>query len=387
MTTTGCQTTDWLHSDEQEELQRTVRRFLQNTCPTTEVRRIMETDLGHDPAVWARMADELGLQGLMIPEEYGGVGLGAVELALVMEEMGRALLPAPFLASSVLAAGALLASDDEAAKRNLLPGIASGRSIATVAPVDDRGGWGPDGARIQARRRGSGFALDGVVTFVLDGHVADLVLVPARTDNGVSLFAVTADGPGVTRTRSTTLDRTRPQARIELAGTPASLIGVEGTATSWLARAVDRAAVALAAEQIGGARHCLEASIGYAKERVQFGRPIGSFQAVKHALADLFIEIELASAAVQHAAWAAEHASGELPAAAALAKAYASDAYWHTAVANVHVHGGIGFTWEHDAHLYFKRAKSSQVQLGEPAVLRERLAREIGLAAFAGTAR
>ena len=372
---------DWIHTAEQEDLRATVRRFLTDTTPLTEVRRLTETEIGYDPAVWARMADDLGLPGLVVGESYGGVGLGPVELALVMEEMGRALLPSPFLAGAVLAAGTLLACDDEAARRDLLPGIVSGRTLATLAPADARGGWDPGEATVRARPAdaGPGYVLDGSAAFVLYGHVADLVLVPARTGAGVSLFAVDTRAPGVVRTRMTTLDRTRPQARIELAGTPGRLIGAEGAAEGPLARAVDQATVALAAEQIGGANRCLETSIAYAKERVQFGRPIGSFQAIKHTLADLFVEIELASAAVQHAGWVAAHAPDELPAAAALAKAYASDAYWTTAVATVHVHGGIGFTWEHDTHLYYKRAKAGQVQLGEPARLRERLASAIGL--------
>jgi alkylation response protein AidB-like acyl-CoA dehydrogenase len=215
--------------------------------------------------------------------------------------------------------------------------------------------------------------------FVLDGHVANLLVVAARTPAGLGLFAVEGDAPGLTRTPLATMDQTRKQARLELAGTPGRLIGADGGASAGLSRTLDLAAVALAAEQVGGAQRCLDMSVEYAKERVQFGRPIGSFQAIKHKCADMLLEVESAKSAAYYAGWAAAESSDELPVVASLAKAYCSDAYFHAAAENIQIHGGIGFTWEHDAHLYFKRAKSSELLLGDPTYHRELLAQRIGL--------
>ena len=370
---------DWTYSEEQEELRRTVRRFLQEKQPMQVVRQVMEAEPGHDRAVWRQLADQLGLQALGIPEEYGGAGFGQVEIAMVLGELGRGLYPGPYLASAVLAANALVHCGDEVAKKDLLPGIASGETTGTLAWVEDGGDWDVQASTTQATRDGEGYTLTGRKSFVIDGHAASLILVAARTAAGLSLFATEGEAPGLSRTQLTTVDPTRRLARLDFAGTPARLVGAEGTAEPGLVTALRLAAVALAAEQIGGAQACLEMSVAYAKERVQFGRPIGSFQAVKHKLADMHMEIELAKSAVLHAAWVAGHEPGELPAAASLAKAYASEAYWHAAVETIQTHGGIGFTWEHDAHLYFKRAKTSQVLLGNPAYHRELLARAIGL--------
>ena len=372
---------DWVYSEEQDELQRTVRRFVQDKQPMPAVRQVMGTEAGYDPAVWRQMAGQLGLQALGIPEEYGGAGCGHVELGIVLDELGRALYPGPFFSSAVLAAGTLLACGDEAAKKELLPGLASGEIIGTTAWVEDSGQWDVAEVAMQATRSGDDYVLTGRKDFVTDGHIADLILAAARTQTGPSLFAVTADAPGLSRTALPTLDPTRRLARLDFADVPARLVGTDGGAEPGLVTALQLAAAALAAEQIGGADQCLEMSVAYAKERAQFGRPIGSFQAIKHKLADIHIEIELAKSAVRHAAWLADHQASELPAAASLAKAYASDAYWHAAVETVQTHGGIGFTWEHDAHLYYKRAKTSQVLLGDPACHRELLARHIGLGA------
>jgi alkylation response protein AidB-like acyl-CoA dehydrogenase len=260
-----------------------------------------------------------------------------------------------------------------------LPGIASGEVIATVALTESSGSWDPAAVRMTARRDGDRYLLDGVKTFVLDGQIADLILVVARTDAGLSLFAVGSDVLGLSRVPLTTLDGTRRQARLTFAGLPARLIGIDGGAGAGLAKALDRAAAALAAEQIGGAEWCLTTSVEYAKQRVQFGRPVGSFQAVKHKLADMFTDIELAKSAAQYAVWQSAADSDELAVAAGIAKAYASDAFWQAAVESIQTHGGIGFTWEHDLHLYFKRAKTSQILLGHPNYHRERIAQRIGL--------
>ena len=366
-------------SDEQEELRTAVRRFLAEKSPETEVRRLMDTEDGYDPAVWSQMADQLGLQSLTIPEEFGGSGFTYVELLVVLEEMGAALLCAPFFSSVVLAANALLTSGDDEAKKSYLPGIASGETIATLAITEDNGKWDFGGIELAATKKGDGWVLDGHKMFVIDGHVANLIIVAARTAAGVTLFAVQGDAPGLTRTSLPTMDQTRKQARLEFSGTPATLIGTDGGAEAGLSKTLDLAAVALAAEQVGGAQHVLDASVEYAKTRIQFGRPIGSFQAIKHKCADMLLEVESAKSAAYYAAWAAAEDSDELPVVASLAKSYCSEAYFHSAAENIQIHGGIGFTWEHPAHLYFKRAKSSELLFGDPSYHRELLAQRIGI--------
>ena len=366
-------------SEEQEELRKSVRRFLEQKSPETEVRRLMETTEGYDTAVWEQMANQLGLQGLAIPEEFGGSGYGFVELIVVLEEMGRSLLCAPYFSTVALAANALLSSGDDAAKKEFLPGIASGEIIATVALTEDSGKWDESGITLAATKSGDGYALTGSKNFVLDGHTANLILVAAKTGAGTSLFAVQGDASGLTRTALSTMDQTRKQAKLEFANTPAKLVGAEGEGWAILAKTLDLAAVALAAEQVGGAQKVLEMSVEYAKVRVQFGRPIGSFQAIKHKCADMLLEVESAKSAAYYAGWAAAEDSDELPVVASLAKAYCSDAYFHATAENIQIHGGIGFTWEHPAHLYFKRAKSSELYLGDPTYHRELLAQRIGL--------
>ncbi|HEY2303666.1 MAG TPA: acyl-CoA dehydrogenase family protein [Acidimicrobiales bacterium] len=366
-------------SEEQEELRKSVRRFLEDKSSETEVRRLMETDEGYDPAVWTQMAQQLGLQGLAIPEEFGGSGYGYVELIVVLEEMGRALLCAPYFSTVALAANALLVSGDEQAKKDLLPGLASGETIATVAFTEPSGRWDEAGITATATKGPGGWTLDGEKMFVLDGHVANLILVAARTGDSVSLFAVDGDAPGLTRTALSTMDQTRKQARLELSSTPGRLIGGEGDGWAILSKMLDLAAVALAAEQVGGAQKVLEMAVEYAKVRVQFGRPIGSFQAIKHKCADMLLEVESAKSAAYYAGWAAAEDNDELPVVASLAKAYCSDAYFHATAENIQIHGGIGFTWEHPAHLYFKRAKSSELLFGDPTYHRELLAQRIGI--------
>jgi alkylation response protein AidB-like acyl-CoA dehydrogenase len=366
-------------SEEQEELRRTVRSFLEQKSPESEVRRLMETTEGYDPSVWKQMGEQLGLQGLAIPEEFGGSGYSYVELGVVLEEMGRALLCAPYFSTVVLAANTLLHCGDESAQKEYLPGIASGETIATLAFTEPSGRWDADGIQMQASGSGDSWTLDGEKMFVIDGHTADLLLVAARTGKGISLFAVPSDASGVTRTPLSTMDQTRKQAKVEFSGTPARLVGSDGAGWDTLDRVLDLAAVGLAAEQVGGAQKCLEMSVEYAKVRVQFGRPIGSFQAIKHKCADMLLEVESAKSAAYYAMWAASELNDELPVVASLAKAYCSDAYFHAAAENIQIHGGIGFTWEHPAHLYFKRAKSSELLLGDPTYHRELLAQRIGI--------
>jgi alkylation response protein AidB-like acyl-CoA dehydrogenase len=340
----------------------------------------METEAGYDPQVWKQLAEQLGLQGLAIPEEYGGAGATPVELGIAFEEMGRVLLCAPFFATVGLAAQALLAAGDEQAKREYLPRIADGSLLATVAVTEADGRWDLDAVRTSAVPDGDAFLLDGTKMFVVDGHIAQLLLVVARTDAGLGLFAVDAFDAGVVRTALPTLDMTRKLARVELTRVPARLVSGPGDATGALSRALDLALAALTAEQAGGAQRCLDMAVDYAKIRMQFGRPIGSFQAIKHKCAEMLIEVESAKSAAYHAAGsAAEASSDELGVAAAIAKAYCSQAYFHVAAETIQVHGGIGFTWEHDAHLYFRRAKSSQLFLGDEHYHRERFAALTGI--------
>ncbi|MDX6430815.1 MAG: hypothetical protein QOE54_3181 [Streptosporangiaceae bacterium] len=370
---------DLVVTEEQRELRSTLRRFFADKSPSAAVRRLMRTPEGYDRAVWTQMGEQLGLQGLAIPEEYGGSGFGFRDLVIVLEEMGRVLLCAPYLSTVVLAAGAVRNSGDRAAMRDLLPGLAAGSTIGTLAFTEEDGRWEPDGIAMAARPDGDGWVLDGAKAFVLDGHVADLALVVARTRTGLSLFAVDGNAAGLTRAKLPTLDQTRRLARLEFDGVRARLIGAEGAAGAVLATTLDQAAVALAAEQLGGAQRVLEMSVDYAKVRHQFGRPIGGFQAIKHKCADILIGVESSRSAVLYAAAVADADPSRLPPVAGLAKAYCSDAYYAAAAENIQIHGGIGFTWEHDAHLYFKRATSSRLFLGDPAYHRERLARHIGV--------
>jgi alkylation response protein AidB-like acyl-CoA dehydrogenase len=371
-------------SEEQDQLRDAVRRFLDSKSPSSEVRRLMETSEGYDPAVWSQMANELGLQSIHIPEEYGGQGFTFVELAIVLEEMGRVLLCAPYFSSIVLAADAIMNAGTDAEKKDLLPGIASGETIATLAFTEPNGRWDASGIEMVAEGSGESYTLSGTKMFVIDGHIANLLVVAARTEgtsgeDGISLFAVDGDASGITRTQLSTMDQTRKQAKLEFDGVSARPIGTPASAWPAFSKTLDQAAVGLANEMVGGAQKVLEMSVEYAKVRVQFGRPIGSFQAIKHKCADMLLEVESGKSAAYYAAWAAAEDNDELPVAASLAKAYCSDAYFHAAAENIQIHGGIGFTWEHDAHLYFKRAKSSEILLGDATYHRELLAQRIGI--------
>jgi alkylation response protein AidB-like acyl-CoA dehydrogenase len=371
-------------SDEQEEFRRVVRQFLEVNSPATEVRRLMETADGYDRAVWQQLSEELALPAVHIPEEHGGQGFGFAELGIAIEEMGRALLCAPYFASVALAANAILCAATETRKKELLPGLASGETIATLALCEPNGCWGAAGVGLIASEKSGGFELDGVKTYVLDGHTADLIVVVARSpgtsgETGLSFFTVPGDAPGLDRRLLSTIDATRKQARLEFTGVRAELLGNLGEGAPALAKTLDLAAIALASEMVGGAQRVLESAVEYAKTRVQFGRPIGSFQAIKHKCADLLLEVELAKSAAYYAAAAVDEGDDDLPALASLAKAVASEAYRKAAAENIQIHGGVGFTWEDDAHLYFKRAKSSEVFLGDPTHHWELLAQRWGV--------
>ena len=386
---------DFAFSLEQEELRRTVRQFLDKTSPETDVRRLMATERGYDADSWHRMADELGLLGLAIPETHGGAGAGFTELGIVAQEMGRALFCGPFLSTAVLAATALGESADDAAQRRWLPAIAAGELIATVAiPATLASGGAPGSApaalevaALKAAARPAageglgaqdGWVLDGAAGFVLDGHVANLVLVPAATGEGTSLFAVRGSAPGLTRTLLPAFDATRKYARLNWAATPATLLGPAGGAAPALARVYDLCCVALACEQVGVAERTLDMARDYALLRTQFGRPIGSFQAIKHKLADVLLEVEAARSAAWYGLWAADAQPDQLPVAASIAQATCSAAAYLATAENMQVHGGIGYTWEHPAHLYFRRATTSRMWLGDPAGHYERLLSRLG---------
>ncbi|HCB34639.1 MAG TPA: acyl-CoA dehydrogenase [Acidimicrobiaceae bacterium] len=365
-------------TEEQDELRSIVRSFLDDKSPETEVRRLMETDDGYDPAVWSQMADQLGLQSLVIPESYGGQGAGYVELGIVMEEMGRNLLCSPFFSTVALAGNAIVHSGNEKAKETLLGGIASGETIATLALAEQSGRWDGEGVTVAASGTGDSASITGEKMFVTDGGTANLFVVAARAEGGIHLFTVDGDAAGVGRENLSTMDQTRKQARITFDNTPATHL-CDTDDFAYVATVLDLAAVALANEQVGGAQFVMEMAVQYAKDRVQFGRPIGSFQAIKHKCADMLLEVESAKSAAYYAAWCASEMNDELASVASLAKAYCSEAYFHCAAENIQIHGGIGFTWEHPAHLYFKRAKSSELMFGDPSYHRELLAQRIGL--------
>jgi alkylation response protein AidB-like acyl-CoA dehydrogenase len=365
-------------TEEQEEFRGILRRFLEDKSPTTEVRRLMETDEGYDPDVWRQICQDLGLTAVHIPEAYGGQGFGFVELGIVVEEMGRALLCAPYFASTVLAATAILNAGSEEQKQTLLPDIAAGSTIATLAFTEDNGRGGTDGVALTATSADGGYKLDGHKSFVLDGYTAGLIVVLARKpgtsgDDGLSLFAVRGDADGLDRTLLQTLDPTRKQARLTFDGVAAQLIGEEGAAAAPMAKTLDQATACLANEMVGGAERLRESALEYSQLRVQFGRAIGSFQALKHRSADMLLEVEMAKSAAYYAAAAVDDDAENLQPAVSLAKAAAADAYMQAAITTVQMHGGIGFTWDNDTHLWFKRAKSSEVFLGTANEHRERL--------------
>jgi len=366
--------------EDQQELRGTVRRFLEHSSAEADVRRLMATEPGYDRAVWERMATELGLHGLAIPEEYGGAGFSFTELGVVLEEMGRALLCAPFFASVVLAGELLKAIDDEQARKDYLPGIASGDTIATVALTEDDGGWAPSSVTARAVRDGGTWRLTGVKTYVPDGLSAGLILVVARTEDGIGVFAVEGSADGLTRQALPTMDQTRKQASLRFSAAPARLLGDPADGWAAVGRMLQVAAVGLAAEQAGGAQRALEMAVEYAKLREQFGRPIGSFQAIKHKCASMMVTVESMKSAAHYGLWAVSSGDHEeLPLVASVAKAFCSDGYTMVTTENIQIHGGIGFTWEHPAHLYLKRARSSRVLLGGPDFHRDIVARLAGI--------
>jgi alkylation response protein AidB-like acyl-CoA dehydrogenase len=358
-------------ASELDELRDAVREFLKATSRSATARTLMSTDAGYDDAVWRQLARELGLCGVCVPEEWGGAGADMTALAVVFEEMGSALLCAPFFSTVALATQALLNSGDRDAIDEFLPSIVDGTTTATLILNGRLEAWDPGAVTLTARD-GDGYRVSGNADMVLDGHTADVILLAANTDAGSSLFAVRGEAAGVERQLLASLDRTRKVARVRFDDAPARLIGPEGAAATGLARTSNLAIVALAAEQVGAAQRCLDTAVTYAKDRIQFGRAIGSFQAIKHRCADMLVLVEGARSAATHAAEVA--ATDDLPIAASVAKMACSEAFLHVALDNMRIHGGIGFTWEHDAHLFVRRAKASQLIFGSPDYHAQRLA-------------
>ncbi len=380
---------DFGFSAEQEQIRESARSFLATECPMSLVRRLMEDERGHSQDLWRKMA-ELGWMGLVFPEAYGGAGLTWVDLVVVLEEMGRVVMPGPFFATVVLGGATILEGGSEAQKRAILPGIAAGEVVATLALLEPSARWDAAGVQCEACQDGKGYRLSGTKLFVNDAQVADRIVCAARLAGvkgtgeaaGITLFVFDAKTPGVTITPLATMDQTRKLAEVRLEDVTldaGAVVGTPGEGWPIVERVMDRGKVALCAEMCGGAQKVLDMSVEYAKVREQFGRPIGSFQAIQHKCANMLVEVESAKSATYYAAWAVANDVPESRLAAAMAKAYCSDVYRHTAGEGIQVHGGIGFTWEHDMHLYFKRAKSSEVTFGDATWNRELVAQLINL--------
>ncbi|WP_062267075.1 acyl-CoA dehydrogenase family protein [Endozoicomonas arenosclerae] len=381
---------EFAFTDEQEMIRDSAESFLQDVSTSEAVRSAMVTESGFDSALWQRICSEMYWQALTIPEEYGGLGLGYVELTILLEEMGRRLLCSPFFSTVGLGVNALLVAGNEEQKQQWLPQIAEGSLTATLAYTSSNR-WDADSVGVIATEEGEGFVLSGTYKYVPDGHTSGLLIVAARNPNtqgqqGISLFALPADSEGVSRKWTPTMDQTRKQAEVSLDNVFISadaLLGKAGEGWSDLEKILQLAAVAVSAEQCGGARQALDLTVEYTQERVQFGRTIASFQAIKHRAADMMLQVECSRSAIYYAACVAQEAvfggvvGDELPVASALAKAYCSDAFFHCAAESIQLHGGVGFTWEYDPHLYFKRAKSTETFLGNGAYHREKIAQAI----------
>ena len=374
---------DFAFSEEQEMLRRSAREFLAKQCGPKVVRKLMEGD-GYDQTLWKKIAD-LGWTALGIPEEYGGVGT-FLDLVVVLEEAGRALLPGPFFSTMGLAVPALIEAGTEAQKKDVLGAIAGGSARATLAFTEPAGRWDASGIALTAKQAGGGWQLDGVKLFVPDAEAADYIAVAARTrgegEEGITLFLVKGRPSGLTVKPLETLDMTRRWSEVHFDGVqlPAdAVMGAPDKAWPRLKRALEWATAALCAEMVGGVQKVLETSTEYTKTRQQFGKPIGIYQAVSHKLADMLVLSESGRSATYYAAWAVDADAPDRSLASSMAKAYVSDAYRKVAGDGIQVHGGIGFTWEHDMHLYFKRAKSSEVTLGDATYHRELVAQALDL--------
>ena len=351
-------------SDDQKQLRDQARKFLVERCPPKAVRAVLEGRAPYDRELWKGLA-EMGFLGVAIPEEYGGSGAGHLELCVIAEEIGRVLAPVPFSSTVYLAAEALLIAGSDVQKRKWLPAIAAGDAIGTLALFEGKGNPSPKGIKLAA----SDNALNGVKKPVPDGAIADFAVVAACAgssggDSDISLFLVDLKAGGVEAKALSNLDPTRGQAELTFQNCTAEPLGAAGAGWSILSQVLDHAAVLIAFEQIGGADRALEMGRDYALDRIAFGRPIGSFQAVKHMLADMYVSETLARSNSYYGAWALSTSASELPQAAAAARISATQAFQHCAKNNIHVHGGMGFTWEFDCHMYYRRANALALSLG-----------------------
>jgi alkylation response protein AidB-like acyl-CoA dehydrogenase len=371
-------------NDEQELLRSTARKFFENECGSDTVRRLMETPEGITPELWKKLAEQ-GWLGLIFPDEYDGMGLGLVDLVVLMEEMGRAVAPGPYFSTVLLGGLAILEAGSPAQKKEWLPRIAGGDRRVALAWMEPSAQLGPEGVTLAAVERGGRYTLSGTKLFVHDAHTADALVVAARTGpgpDGISLFLLPRGTRGLEVTLLPTMDQTRKLCEVTCSDVtvgPDALLGAAGGGWAPLARVLDRATVALCAEMCGGAQKVLDMTVEYAKIRQAFGRPIGSYQGVKHRAADMLVDVENSKSITYYAAWALDEGSPEGPLAVSMAKAYVSDAYRRVSAAGIQLHGGIGFTWEHDLHLYFKRAKGSEFTFGDATHHRERVAQLVSL--------
>ena len=380
------------HSEEQLAIRDAARSFLAEHASSERLRAVLAQPAGYDPKLWQQMAGELGWAGLAIPERFGGAGLGWVELCILQEEQGRRLVASPFFSTVALAASLVSEAGSPEQCRDLLGRIAAGTTQMACALTGPEGHAGVEGVTVElAAAAGGRFVLNGCSDFVIHADTAEVLLVLARTpgsraESGLSIVVIPARSPGVTITPHVMLDLTRPLSCVRLAGvavTDEALLGAPGAAGAAIQKALQRAQIALAAEALGGAERVLEMTVEYVKQREQFGRPVGSFQAIKHRLADMMVQVEAARSASWYAACVADEQHAELAEAAAIAKSYCCDAFYDCAANAIQLHGGIGFTWEHEAHLYFKRARASATLLGSPAWQREQLVRVLGMGAAA----
>jgi alkylation response protein AidB-like acyl-CoA dehydrogenase len=372
---------DFGFSEEQEMLRDAAKRFLNDNCSTKFVRQMMASDDAHDLGFWEKLVG-LGWPGLLIPEEFGGQGGTFLDLTVIAEEAGKALIPGPFFASTMLGAPTFIEGGSDAQKKEFLPKIAAGKFIPTVAISEAAGRFDAGGVELRAAKKGSSYTLNGEKFFVPDAHVADAIIVAARSggggENGITLLCVPAREKGVTVTQLKTVDMTRRMCHVKFDDVSASeLIGKEGEGWPILRRTLDIATAGLSAEIVGTAQKALDIAVEYAKTRVQFGKPIGSFQAIKHKCVDMMVAVENARSLTYYACWTVDERVPEAASAVPMAKAYASDMGKNVTSEAIQVHGGIGFTWEHDMHLYHRRALAGEANLGNAPVHRETVAKSL----------
>ncbi len=378
---------EFAFTEEQEILRDTANSFLEDFSDSQSIRKAMESELGFDPALWKRMANEMGWLGILVPENYGGLGLSWVELVALMEQMGKNLLCSPFHPTVCLGVSCILDAGNEEQKSTFLPQIVAGDLIVTLACLESSGSWLLKGIETTFKKNGEEYCLSGVKRFIPYGHSSDLIIVAAKDEDNansedLSLFLVRSDHPNISIQQLVTMDQTRPQAELKLSNlklSKSNLLGKEGDGWEVLKKVRSLGALGIAADQVGGAQKCLDMTCKYVLEREQFGRKIGSFQSIKHRLADMMVLVESARSSVYYASCLVKEENHKLEEATSIAKSYCSEAYFKCASDSIQLHGGVGFTWEFDVHLYFKRAKSSEVAFGSPQIHKDKIANFLGI--------